>query len=250
MIKINLLGTERQKVKKKVAFQSGQKLVVGCTLILVMTALFIGWRYWTVTKESANLDDEIASAQKETARLHSIITQVQQFEQRKAQLQQRVTLIEQLRKEQIGPVHMLDEISRALPPMVWLTDLKQTTASPEVSIEGKCINETLVSDFVANLEATGYFKRSIDIAGITNEASPQPPGSIVKFTLKATFQPPVEPGKAAVVAPGAPGVPGVPVAPVAPVPPAAAAPRRGTSRGTQGVKGRTARPRYRSVSQC
>ena len=193
MIKINLLGTERQNVKKKAAFQAGQKLTVGCTLILILTALFIGWRYWTVTKASANLDNELASAQTETARLHEIITQVQQFEQRKAQLQQRVTLIEQLRKDQVGPVHMLDQISRALPPMVWLTDVKQTTNSAEVVIEGKCINETLVSDFVVNLEATGYFKRSIDIAGMTHETTPQPPGSVVKFTLKATFQQPVEP---------------------------------------------------------
>ena len=41
--------------------------------------------------------------QKETQRLHSIIAQVQQFEQRKAQLQQRVALIEQLRRDQTGP---------------------------------------------------------------------------------------------------------------------------------------------------
>ena len=208
MIKINLLGSERQKVKKKAAFAVGQKLTIGCTLILIATALFIGWRYWTVTKESASLDIELANAQKETARLHSIITQVQQFEQRKAQLQQRVTLIEQLRKEQVGPVHMLDQISRALPPMVWLTDLKQTTNSQEVEIDGKCINETLVSDFVSNLEGTGYFKRSIDIAGMTNEPLPQPPGYVVKFSLKATFQQPADPSKpAATPAPGPPGAP-------------------------------------------
>ena len=54
---------------------------------------------------------DITAAQQETQRLHSVIMQVQQFEQRKTQLQQRVTLIEQLRKEQIGPVHMLDQIS-------------------------------------------------------------------------------------------------------------------------------------------
>ena len=59
-----------------------------------------------------------ASGETETARLHSVIVQVQQFEQQKAQLQQRVTLIEQLRKDQIGPVHMLDQISRALPTIL------------------------------------------------------------------------------------------------------------------------------------
>ena len=37
-------------------------------------------------------------------------------------------LIEQLRNGQTGPVHMLDQISRALPPMLWLTELKQAGA--------------------------------------------------------------------------------------------------------------------------
>jgi type IV pilus assembly protein PilN len=204
MIRINLLGVERAKVKKKVAFQVGQKLTLGCSLILILTALFVGWRYWTVTQASAKLDADLAKAQSETARLHSIIMQVQQFEQRKAQLQQRVTLIEQLRKDQTGPVHMLDQISRAVPPMLWLTDLKQAPASNEVTIDGKCINETLVSDFVASLEASGYFKRSIDIVGMTHESMTQPPGSLVKFTLRGTFQ---TPGDAAKPAPGAAGTP-------------------------------------------
>ena len=65
-----------------------------------------------------------------------MILQVQQFEQQKAQLQQRVVLIEQLRKSQTGPVHMLDQISLALPPMLWLTELKQT--DNVVVIDGRC----------------------------------------------------------------------------------------------------------------
>jgi type IV pilus assembly protein PilN len=195
MIRINLLGVERAKVKKKVAFQVGQKLTLACSLILIVTALGLGWRYWSITKESTNIDAELAKAQAETARLHSIIVQVQQYEQRKAQLGQRVALIKQLRSDQTGPVHMLDQISRALPPMVWLTDVKETGATNEVTIEGKCLNEIQMTDFVANLEASGFFKRSIEIVVSTNEVMPQPPGSLVKFTLKAMFQTPGEAAK-------------------------------------------------------
>src|SRR5262249_28976880 len=111
MIRINLLAAERTTKKKAVAFQTGQKLVLGCSTILVLALVFIGWRFWTLSRESAKVDNDIAAAQQETVRLHSIIQQVQQFEQRKAQLQQRVTLIEQLRKGQTGPVHMLDQVS-------------------------------------------------------------------------------------------------------------------------------------------
>jgi type IV pilus assembly protein PilN len=192
MIRINLLAAERDRAKKKAVTlgTAGQKLTIGCSLILVLGGLAIGWRYWAVNRDSAELDKEIAAAQQETTRLHSVIQQVQQFEQRKAQLQQRVVLIEQLRKGQTGPVHMLDQISRALPPMLWLTELKQTGA--EITIDGKCTSPIGVSDFVANLEASGYFKRSIDIVSTSSETMPQPPGELIKFSIKAVFQQPGE----------------------------------------------------------
>jgi len=190
MIRINLLAAERDRAKKKAVTLGtvGQKLTIGCSLILVLGGLAIGWRYWTVNHDSADLDKEIAAAQQETTRLHSVIEQVQQFEQRKAQLQQRVVLIEQLRKGQTGPVHMLDQISRALPPMLWLTEVKQTGA--EIVIEGKCTSPIGVSDFVANLEASGYFKRSIDIVSTSAETMTQPQTEIIKFSIKAVFQQP------------------------------------------------------------
>jgi type IV pilus assembly protein PilN len=190
MIRINLLAAERDRAKKKSVTLGtvGQKLTIGCSLILVLGGLAIGWRYWTVNHDSAELDKEIAAAQQETTRLHSVIEQVQQFEQRKAQLQQRVVLIEQLRKGQTGPVHMLDQISRALPPMLWLTEVKQVGA--EIVIDGKCTSPIGVSDFVANLEASGYFKRSIDIVSTSTEMMTQPQIEVIKFSIKAVFQQP------------------------------------------------------------
>jgi type IV pilus assembly protein PilN len=196
MIRINLLGGagagggQRSKKRALTLGSVGQKLTIGCSLILILAALFCGWRYWTVTLESTQLDADIASAQQETTRLHSIILQVQQFEQRKAQLQQRVVLIEQLRDGQTGPVHMLDQISRALPPMLWLTELKQVAT--DVVIDGRCTTLTGLSDFVSNLEASGYFKRSVEIVSTTTETIPQPPGELIKFSIRARFQKPGE----------------------------------------------------------
>ena len=199
MIRINLLASERAQAKKKVTtFQTGQKLTLGCSLILVVAALFIGWRYWSLSQQSTQLDKDIASAQQERARLQSIIQKVQDFEQRKAQLSQRVVLIEDLRKEQKGPVHMLDEISRALPPMLWLTEVKQVGG--DVVVDGNSTTQTGVSDFVNNLEASGYFKKSIDIVSTKTVPLPQPPGELVTFTLRAQFLAPGEAKAAAAAA--------------------------------------------------
>ena len=188
MIRINLLNVERERAKKAAPLQAGQKLTIGCSLILILSALFIGWRYSTLSRESARVDTDIARAQEETTRLRAIIQQVQQFEQRKAQLQQRVVLIEQLRSGQTGPVHMLDQISRALPSTLWLTQLKQV--GNDVVIDGNCTALTGLSDFVSNLEGSGYFKRSIEIVSTTTEALPQAPGELIAFSIKAQFQVP------------------------------------------------------------
>src|SRR6266404_7536593 len=180
MIRINLLAAERERSKKKaVTFgTAGQKMAVGCSMILILALLFIGWRYWVISRDSNQLDAAISAAQQETTRLHAIIQQVQQFEQRRAQLQQRVVLIEQLRKGQTGPVHMLDQISRALPPMLWLTELKQT--GDDVQIDGRTTVLTSLTDFVTNLEASGYFRKSIDIVNTTTEQGAPPVSELIK----------------------------------------------------------------------
>lgn len=190
MIKINLLASERKVARKKVAFDPSQQITAVCAGILLVAVTAIGWRYWLVGRASAAVDAQISAAQKETQRLHGVITQVQQFEQRKAQLQQRVTLIEQLRKEQIGPVHMLDQISLALPSSLWLSEMKQTAVPNEVLIDGRSLSLTGLSDFVANLERSGYFQKSVEIVNSTTDTSGGPQGEVIKFQIKAVFKGP------------------------------------------------------------
>ena len=190
-------ATERKSTKKRAAFQVGQKLTIACSLILIGTALLIGWRYWTLAKESASLDVEIANAQKEKRR-GSIRSSLKCSSSRGAgrNSSSALPLIEQLRKDQKGPVHILDQVSRALPPMLWLTELKQSPNADEVLITGRCTTQTAVSDFVANLEASGYFKKSVDIVSSTTTPQKEPPFEVINFTLKAIFQQPGEAAKA------------------------------------------------------
>jgi len=196
MIRINLLAVDRERTKKKSTFQTGQKVTIACSLVLVLTLVIVGWRYLALQNESKQLDIDIANSQQEATRLHAIIAQVQEFEKQKAQLQQRVVLIEQLRKSQTGPVHMLDQISRSLPPMLWLTALKQDDTA--ITMEGRCTSLTALSDFVANLEATGYFKKSVEIVSSQTEMLTVPQAAeVVKFSVKGVFIAPGEAGKAA-----------------------------------------------------
>jgi type IV pilus assembly protein PilN len=196
VIRVNLIG-ERKSAKKKFAFPIAQQVPLACGAVLVLAVLGVGWRDWSLGREAARFTADITKAQKETASLKSVIAQVESFEQQKAELQQRVELIEQLRADQTGPVHMLDEISRSLPPMLWLTQLKQTPNSNEVLIDGRSNTLTSISDFVASLEATGYFQKSIEIVSTTSDtssaaekAAAATTGELIKFQIKAVFKTP------------------------------------------------------------
>jgi type IV pilus assembly protein PilN len=183
MIRINLLARDRKSVARKAAFQPGQHITVACTLILLAAGLGVGWWYWSLQEASAKLGEDIAAAQQETARLKSLIVQVEQYETRKGQLQQRVTLIEQLRRGQSGPVHVLDELSRSLPEMLWLVELKQQ--GNDLTITGRCTVLTSLSDFVGNLEASGWFKKPVEILDSQIERTSGTDGELIKFTVRA-----------------------------------------------------------------
>ena len=155
-------------------------------LVLVLAAGFVGWRYWALGQESAQVDRDIEAQRREEQRLVQVISEVRDFEARRERLQQRVTLIEELRRGQTAPVHMLDQVSRSLPDMTWLTKLTQQ--GYDITMEGNCLSLTSLSDFVGNLEASRYFARPVEI--VTSEVVPATPTTpeIIKFTVKGTFQ--------------------------------------------------------------
>jgi type IV pilus assembly protein PilN len=194
MIRINLLSVERERKKTRLVIPAAQRATIGATLILLSTVLGIGWWFWSLRQHSTQLDENIAQAEVQTQQLRSVLAQVQKFEARKAQLQQRVTLIEQLRSGQSAPVHVLDEISKSLPDRLWLTDMTQTGS--EFAIAGMTTSMTAVSDFIANLEATRWFKRPVEIIDSQVQTDAKA-GDLVKFSIKAQFQDPSAPVTAA-----------------------------------------------------
>jgi type IV pilus assembly protein PilN len=193
MIRINLLAVERgaagSKKKARTGVTSAQRVTIGAALILLATVLTIGWWFWSLRTESLRLDEDITKAEIQAQQLRSVLAQVQKFETRKATLQQRVTLIEQLRHGQTAPVHILDEISKAIPDRLWLVSMGQR--EKDFTIEGRTTTLSGLSDFVANLEKSSWFKRPVEI--VDSQVDQSPNGDLVRFTIRATSQNPEAP---------------------------------------------------------
>jgi type IV pilus assembly protein PilN len=203
MIRINLLAVDRGSGKKKAAggVTTAQRVTIAAALILLSTLVTVGWWYWSLHTQSRVLDEEISRAEVEAQQLRSVLAQVQRFETEKARLQQRVTLIEQLRRGQTGPVHILDEVSKALPDRLWLVSMGQR--EKDFTIEGRTTSLSVLSDFVANLEASAWFTRPVEI--LDTQVDQTPAGDVVRFTVRATTQNPEAP--AAPAAPAGRGAP-------------------------------------------
>jgi type IV pilus assembly protein PilN len=191
MIRINLLGGERQVKKRAIVFDLGKRLTLACSLLLVMTAVGVGYWYYSLTQQSTQVDADIASARQEQARLQSIIREVAAFNQQRAQLQQRVALIEQLRGGQSVPVQLLDAVSKSVPDMLWLTDFEQKGSG--ITIQGQSTTLISLSDFVGNLGNTSLLVKPIEIVDSKVETvGGTGPGSgvdLIKFTVKAQLAP-------------------------------------------------------------
>jgi type IV pilus assembly protein PilN len=189
MIRINLLGGERQKAKSAARFDASQQLTALCALVLVAAASGVGFWYWSLGQEATSLDGQVATLQREAARLDTVLAEVKVFEARKATLQQRVALIERLRQGQTVPVQLLDHISRSLPEMLWLTDLKQD--GPFLTIEGRTTTLIGLSDFVGNLGTNAVLQKPIEIMDSSAEsASEAAKGTVgpelIKFRVRAS----------------------------------------------------------------
>ena len=162
MIRINLLTEARTAAARKKGpfLPSGARLN---NLILlggvVLGLLYIGIMALTLTHRSRDLDEEIARANEEVARLRSIIDEVKGYEDKKASLEAKIQLINSLKTNQKGPVRLMDEISKALPDLVWLTALD--VAGNQISMTGKTLSPNAVATYLENLKKSPFFAEPV-----------------------------------------------------------------------------------------
>jgi type IV pilus assembly protein PilN len=206
MIRINLLGVERQKSRTSASwFDASQRATFACCVIFGLTALGVSGWYVSLTREASRLEAEIVVAQLEATRLEAVLAEIARAEAHRTQLQQRVAIIEDLRRGQSVPVQLLDHVSRSLPEMLWLTSLDQKPDA--VNIEGRTTTLISLADFVANLGTNALVTKPIDIVNSQVEVATTTGGpgvDVIKFSVKAPLAPRPVPDAGAPDA-GAPG---------------------------------------------
>lgn len=113
--------------------------------------------YWFLQKRELTQRQEIvAQRQAEADKLEAIIKEVEDYQKRKDNLQQRIDLINQLKQNQKGPVRILDQLSRDLPDLVWLDTMR--ISGGRVNLTGKGLNPNAIALFIENVKNDPYFE--------------------------------------------------------------------------------------------
>ena len=212
MIKINLLseGKRPTAVRKTRRALSLEGKEVGTWLLaagIVIGLVAVGVYWWLQNQRLAEVQGEVHAAEAEVERLAAVIKEVEDYKQKKAELERKIGIINDLKANQRGPVRVMDYVSRALPELLWLDRMRMDASNIEV--EGRAFNTNAVANFIENLDKVPEFEEP------TLKDTSAQAGGVYKFviTFNYSFSPAKPQGEAG--------------AADAPASPAAAAPTTG-----------------------
>ena len=195
MIRVNLLGTKEPSAGVPAldpglggAEPSEKKGIIAGIAIMGIAIAAIAVLWLNATRTINGLDQEINQLTQEKARLAPIIVQVEEYQAKLAELEEKERLIERLKAEREGPVRILDALSSELPDFVWLTELSQRSGS--VTIDGMAASLVSVADYIRKLEDSDWFQ---GVELINAEVDPRQEQEFTEFQLRAQLVSPNAP---------------------------------------------------------
>ncbi len=180
MIRINLLPIRAAQKKEKLRSQLSI-----FSLCIVLVCIACGSLYVQKMTAINSVKDEIAAIEQKSKALRKKIGQVRDFEEKKADLEKKLDVLQTLKQKKSGPVHLLDELSAALPEKLWLT--KFTEKGGKIGLAGVADSENTVAAFMRNLDASLYYK---DIELSVTEQTKSDDRKMQKFTMNCSVEAP------------------------------------------------------------
>jgi type IV pilus assembly protein PilN len=169
MIRINLLEAPKPKNKRS-AMPSMPTMEVGDVgsprlKVLVafgLAAAFNLYTWYHLDAQKKVIAQNMAQAEQKNRELADVKARYLARQREAENYKRRVDVIDQLRKDQTGPVNLMAMVGETVnnTEAVWLNNLKDQGTS--VDIEGMALSSDAVANLISNLQKTGYF-RNVEI---------------------------------------------------------------------------------------
>jgi len=150
MIHINLLPV---RAAKKREFGRQQLILFG---LILVGALLGNYTWWKAENDGLNaLDQRIASTRTEIAQLEKTIGEVKSITQDKKSLEDKLKILDALKKGRTGPVKVMDELATIIPNKAWITEYSEQNGN--VVMRGLSVTYEDRSAFAQKLKTSKYF---------------------------------------------------------------------------------------------
>lgn len=150
MTRINLLPLR----EKQRAIGRRQQIAIAVLGLLVALLIMIV-PYMVQSRRIAVLDQQIAHTKQELQRYNKLVKEVAELDDLKAELEEKLRIIEQLNTNRMGPARVLYDLSVATPEKLWLTEFVEQDGN--VRLVGMSLDNETIAEFMRRLEASPYF---------------------------------------------------------------------------------------------
>jgi type IV pilus assembly protein PilN len=152
MIRINLLPFRAARKKENIRRQVSIYFLSVIFLFALMGYLFF---YLSSTLNGLRTRQNELNA--ELKKYEQVLRTIADLEKKIKEIKAKLAVIKDLEISKTGPVHLLEEISKAVPKeKLWLTSLKESKGSLE--LKGTAMDNETVALFMTNLENSDYIQ--------------------------------------------------------------------------------------------
>jgi Tfp pilus assembly protein PilN len=191
--------------------------VAALGIVALVLALLAGLGWWRTGAARTELQALVETEQADSVRLARTISLMETLDARRDTIESKISVIQSVDGRRYVWPHLMDEVSRAVPPYTWLTKLaaaddpappapppgtppadtaKADSAAaaapvepegPAFSLEGAAGTTQALTRFMKNLELSPMIR---DVALVTSEQATTEGRTYLKFTLEARYEKP------------------------------------------------------------
>ena len=183
MIRINLAPTEARGGGGGVSLPGFNNLGILFGILALLAIGAVGYLWYGRFAEETRLGNVVRDSEIELQRLNTQLGQGAHVKAQLAEVKGRVQLIEQLTKDQDRPLRMLDTFADMVPKELWITSMEDKGSG--LKIQGAAFTPAIVSEFMANLKASGRFT---DIEIVISRRDLAKPNNPVTFEVTCRYQ--------------------------------------------------------------
>jgi type IV pilus assembly protein PilN len=150
MIRINLLPV------KEAQRAIGRRQQLSIALLgFVLALLVMIVPYMLQGRTLRRLDTDIEQLNAEIKKFDEQTREARDLDKKRKELEAKLKVIEDLNQKRVGPVRILEDLSRATPEKLWLVDF--TDVNGQATITGMALDNQTIAVFMRQLQASKYF---------------------------------------------------------------------------------------------